>query len=96
MILSKYMYEDIVARREDVGLLISMQEIFGDQIPSGALEYGIKLCDTPAYDYFASFATIPDDAVICIMRPFVIGNNGAQARNQFAIEYFLSIASFGN
>ena len=95
MILSEYMYEDILARRTDVSLLISMKEIYGDQLPADAMEYGIRLRDTGAYDYFASLSTIPDDAVICIMRPFVLGNKDAEQRNQFAIDYFKSIVSFG-
>lgn len=96
MILSEYMYNDLVSRRTDVSLLIPMSEIYGDSVPAGVMSdgYGIRLKQTGAYDYFASLHTIPDDAVICIMRPHVFSNNSAQ-RNQFAIDYFLSIVSFG-
>ena len=94
MILSEYMYNDMLSRREDVPLLLTAGEIFGDNIPESALSHGIKLCDTGAYGYFESFAAIPDDAVLCIMRPFVVGNN-ADA-NEFAIEYFKNIVYFGN
>lgn len=97
VILSEYMYKDVVARRTDVSLLISMSEIYGDDLPEGVMTdgYGIRLKDIEAYDYFASFGTIPDDAVICIMRPFVFGNKGSEQKNQFAIDYFKSIVSFG-
>jgi len=94
MILSEYMYNDMLSRREDVPLLLTAGEIFGDNIPESALSHGIKLCDTGAYGYFESFAAIPDDAVLCIMRPFVVGNN-ADA-NEFAIEYFKNIVYFEN
>lgn len=97
VILSEYMYNDVVARRSDVSLLISMSEIYGDDLPIGVMAdgYGIRLKQTEAYEYFSSFATIPDDAVICIMRPFVFGNGGSEQKNQFAIDYFKSIVSFG-
>ena len=97
VILSEYMYNDIVARRTDVSLLISMQEIYGDDAPEGVMSdgYGIRLKETGAYEYFSSFTTIPDDAVICVMRPFVFGNGNVQEKNQFAINYFVSIVSFG-
>lgn len=97
MILSEYMYEDVVSRRTDVSLFISMEEIYGENLPQGVTAdgYGIRLKETGAYAYFESFKTIPDDAVICIMRPFVIGNGNAEEKIQFATEYFKSIVSFG-
>ena len=98
VILSEYMYRDIVARRTDVSLLIPMNDIYGEDIPAGVMDdgYGIRLKETAAYSYFASLGTIPDDAVICVMRPFVFGNKGSEQKNQFAIEYFKSIVEFGN
>ena len=93
MILSEYMYNDLLSRREDVTLLLSAEEIFGEQMPEGALSHGIKLTETGAYEYFDSFKMIPDDAVLCVMRPFVMGSN--EKVTEFAIEYVKNIVFFG-
>lgn len=97
MILSRYMYDDMVARRAQDGLLVPMSEIYGESMPEGVTSdgYGILLKSTGAYEYFDSFKTIPDDAVICIMRPFVFNASAAADKLPFAIDYFKSIVSFG-
>ena len=97
MILSEYMYHDIVSRRSGDGLLVPMSEIYGENVPAGAMSdgFGIRLTDTGAYKNLASFRAIPDDAVICIKRPFVFNEKANKDAYQFAVDYFKSIVSFG-
>jgi len=98
MILSEYMYDDVVARRANDGLLVPMSEIFGDNLPEGIMAdgYGVRLADTGAYAHFDSFKTVPDDAVICILRPFVFNSGDGGDKYQFAVDYFKNIVSFGH
>ncbi len=97
MILSEYLYGELVSKREEDILLVPMSELFGEELPVGTVSngYGVRLRDTEAYKYFDSFKTIPDDAVICIMRPFVVGVGADKEKYDFATDYFKSIVTFG-
>ncbi len=97
MILSEYLYGELVSKREEDILLVPMSELFGENVPKGTTSdgYGVRLCDTGAYKHFESFKTIPNDAVICIMRPFVFGVGANKDKYQFATDYFKNIVTFG-
>ena len=95
MIVSEYVYGDLVSRREDI-LLKPMSEIFGDELPSGTTAdgYGIKLSECGAYSLDA-FRSLPRDSIICIMRPFVMSGNSNSEKYEKTIGYFKSIVEFG-
>ncbi len=97
MILSEYVYSDLVSRRAEDILLKPMSEIYGDDLPAGTTKdgYGVSLSKTGAYEYLDGVRWIPDDAVICIMRPFVFGKGADEEKYQKAIDYFKSIVEFG-
>ncbi|MGM9644023.1 MAG: hypothetical protein ACI3X1_02950 [Eubacteriales bacterium] len=97
MILSEYLYDELVNRRTDEILLKPMSEIFGDELPTGVTKdgYGIKLSETGAYKYLDGMRSLPDDSVICIMRPFVTGGNKNAEKHEMAVEYFKNIVLFG-
>ena len=96
MILSEYLYYDLVGRRAEDVLLKPMSEIYGDDLPEGTMSdgYGIRLSKTGAYELDA-LAWIPDDAVICIMRPFAFNKGTNEAKYEKSVEYFKSIVEFG-
>ncbi len=98
LILSEYLYNDLVGRRDEDILLTPMSEIFGENMPEGVTAdgYGIKLSKTGAAQNLKGFEFLPDDSVICIMRPFVISGDKGAEKHQRAVEYFKSIAEFGN
>lgn len=97
MILSEYLYGELVSRREEDILLVPMSEIFGKDLPSGTKSdgYGIKLTEIGAYKNLDGLRFLPDDSVICIMRPFVISGNNGSEKYQRAVEYFKTIVEFG-
>lgn len=97
IIVSEYLYNDLVSRRVDDGLLIPLSEIYGDNVPEGAMDdgYGVRLNKTGAYAHFDVFKNLPDDTVICLMRPFFFGKGMDQSRNQFNEEYFKNIVAYG-
>lgn len=96
MILSEYLYYDLVGRRAEDVLLKPMSEIYGDNLPEGTMSdgYGVRLSKTGANELDA-FSWIPDDAVICIMRPFAFNKGASEERHKKAVEYFKSIVEFG-
>ena len=93
MIISEYLYNDMVSKRSD--WLVPMTEIYGDSLPEGAVTYGIRLSEAGVYKNLESFGKVPDDAIICIKRPFVFSTGDQQETFDFAVEYFKSIVAFG-
>ncbi len=98
MIVSEYLYSELVERREDDILLKPISEIFGDDLPRGVTKdgYGIRLTETGAYKNLDAFSFLPADSVICIMRPFSITGDTGKDRHEDAVEYFKNIVEFGN
>ncbi len=98
LILSEYLHGELVARRDEDILLVPMSEIFGDEMPEGVTDdgYGIKLTEIGAYRNLDGMRFLPEDSVICIMRPFVISGNDGNERYQNAVKYFKDIVEFGN
>ncbi len=97
MILSEYMYRDLVGRRTEDILLKPLSEIYGEELPKGAMPdgYGVKLGELGAYEFFEEFKFLPEDAVICIMRPFAMGGSSNEEVYKSSLDYFKAIVDFG-
>lgn len=97
MILSEYLYNDLIGRREEDILIKPLGEIFGDELPKGAMSdgYGVRLSETYAYEFLEGFHFLPEDTVICIMRPYAWGASSDKEAYAAALEYFKSIVTFG-
>ncbi|MBE6646164.1 MAG: hypothetical protein E7611_00820 [Ruminococcaceae bacterium] len=97
MIVSEYVYNDIISRRTDDAVLTHMSDIFGDKLPEGTTPdgYGVMLYKTNAYKDLDGFKWIPDDAIICIMRPFAFKQQKGEEKYANAVEYFKNIVEFG-
>ena len=98
MIVSEYVYSDLVNRRTEDVLLKPMSEIFGEELPEGTTSdgYGVELYKTEVYKSLAGFSWIPDDAVICILRPMAFSKGGNAESYEKDVEYFKSIVNFGS
>ena len=96
MIISEYVYNDLVGRREDDILLKPMSEIFGEDLPEGVTSdgYGVKLSKCGVYSLDA-FRALPKDSIICIMHPFAMSANADSEKYEKALEYFKNIVEFG-
>lgn len=49
-----------------MGIFLSLDEIFGETPDSAIDEYGIRLGDTGAYEYFTALKKLPSDTVVCM------------------------------
>ncbi len=97
MILSDYMYKDLVGRRTEDILLKPLSEIYGESLPEGSMPdgYGVRLGDTKAYKFFEELKFLPEDSVICIMRPFAMGGSSNEETYKNSLDYFRAIVDFG-
>jgi hypothetical protein len=88
LILSKYVYEPM--KSTNPSRLASLSEIYGANLPSGALVdgYGIKLSETEIYKNSTSLQKLGDEYIICICKlPDTASKKQTKIYNE-TLEYF--------
>lgn len=93
-LVSEFLYDNL---KGDGNRLRPLSELFGDELPAGALSdgYGIRLGDTDLYKFFDSLKCLPEDTVICLMRPFALwGESSNDDSYSASVEHFKNIANF--
>lgn len=93
LLIPRELYE----KQGELGRLRSLREIFGEDLPRGAMAdgYGIRLGDTYAYEFFAELQVLPEDTVICLLRPYIHGASSKEERYAVTVELFKNLAKFG-
>ncbi|MBO5415917.1 MAG: hypothetical protein J6A83_04740 [Clostridia bacterium] len=90
--LDPWLYEDIKSKDR----FIKLSDALGYQ-PEGALdEYGIKLCDTALYDSYGAMKVLPEDTVVCLLRPLVVGKSRKEEMYAREKEMFAAIVEFNS
>jgi len=66
-----------------------------DKTPKGAIdEYGVRLGDTDAYMEYDVLKALPADTVVCIMKPYVMGNTSKEKNYNKEKEVFKAIVEY--
>lgn len=89
--------EDLYAKLKDSDVVRTLESVFGEKLPRGAMAdgYGVRLGDTYLYEYSKELQVLPEDSVICLLRPYLVG---ASSKKEFYKEYqqlFVNIVTFG-
>lgn len=89
--VSEYLYKTM----KDEERLLPLSEIFGDELPSGAMNdgYGVKLSESALYERYSSFEYLPKDTIVCIAKPLVWGNSSKEELYTKTKSYFKDILS---
>ena len=88
LLLDSWLYEQL--KSED--RLRPLSEVDGELSAHSADGYGIRLGDTELYQSFGVYQVLPEDTVICLMRPYVIGRSSKTQAYQFEVDTFLRLA----
>ena len=93
LFVSEYLYANLVANDR----VMPLSEVFGDSIPAGATAdgRGVKLSELGIYDYVDAIKVIPEDTVVCILRPYIWGASSNAEKYAHAEELFKKIVTFG-
>ena len=77
--------------------LRSLEEIFGENLPEGALSdgYGVRLGDTYIYEFFPELQTLPANTIICILRPYIHGASSKEEKYSSTVEFYKNLVTFG-
>lgn len=88
-LLEPWLFEELKATNR----LMQLSEVLG-YTPDGADAYGVRLGDLEIYNSYAVLKALPEDTVVCLLRPLVVGNSSdgeyyARERDMFRalIEY---------
>ena len=87
LLLDPWLYEQL--KKED--RLRPLSELGEDLADRSADGYGIRLGDTEQYKSFGVYQVLPEDTVVCLMRPYVIGRSSKAEAYQFEVDTFLSL-----
>ncbi len=74
LLLDKELYESLLANNR----LEKLSDVLGYNPENAMSEYGVCLGDTALYDEFGVMKYIPEDTVVCILRPYVFGKNSKE------------------
>ena len=91
-LLSGWLYEELAARDR----LMKLSDVLGE-IPEGAIsEYGIALGETSLYESYGVMQKLPEDTVICILRPLVVGKSSKEKMYAREKEMFSAMLEYNS
>ena len=93
LFVSEYLYESL----RDNDTLRPMSDLFGENLPEGALAdgYGVRLCDLAIYDFCPELQLLPEDTVVCLKRAHIWGASSNEKTYAALEEFYKSIVTFG-
>ena len=62
--------------------------------PEGSDGYGVRLGDLEIYDSYAVMKVLPEDTVVCLLRPLVVGNSSDEEYYEREIDMFRALVEY--
>ena len=91
LLLDEWLYESLAQN----GRLVDISNVFG-YTPNGEYgKYGIRLGDTSLYSEYGVMRKLPEDTVICLLKPYVMGKSSKEKYYEREERMFEAIVSFG-
>ncbi|MGN1409423.1 MAG: hypothetical protein ACI4XJ_04520 [Eubacteriales bacterium] len=94
-ILAEDQYKAVAAE----GGFLPLSELFGDELPEGAIDgYGVRFCETKLCKFYDSAKIFPDDAVIALRRLSTMsaftGKKKAERKYEYHRDLFITMMNF--
>ena len=92
-LLSEYLFNQL----KSADRLRPVAEIYeGKELPVGVTDdgFGIRIKDTDFYIYNPAAQILPDDMVLCLLRPTVWGGSSNETNYDRSVEFFCAIADY--
>lgn len=88
--LDPWLYESLA----NSDRLKTLTDIFGE-IPDGAVgNFGVRLGDTAMYQYYDVLKILPEDTVICLLKPYVFGETSKEDIYARSVSMFKAVVEF--
>ncbi len=91
IMVDPWLYESLLT----AGRLASIEEALGYMPESAYSQYGVTLGQTEFYSSYGVMQLLPEDTVICLLKPYVFGKNSDGERYEHETEMFRAIISYG-
>ncbi|MBO7311164.1 MAG: hypothetical protein J6U86_07225 [Clostridia bacterium] len=91
LFLDPWLYEELVAADR----LVSLDEALGYTPETAYGEYGVRLGDTALYEQYGVMRLLPEDTVICLLKPYVAGKSSKEKYYAYEKKTFEEIVRFG-
>ena len=91
LFLDPWLYEELVS----AGRLVSLDEALGYTPETAYGEYGVRLGDTALYEQYGVMRLLPEDTVICLLKPYVAGKSSKEKYYAYEKKTFEEIVRFG-
>lgn len=89
LLLDPWLYEAL--RDNSQGVLMELSEVF-EIIPESNLDgYGVRLGDTDIYQEYAALRVLPEDTVICLLRPLLSGKSAKESNYRIEKEMYAAL-----
>ena len=75
-LIDMHLYEKLVSLDKEHIILRPLSEVFADIPQSAVGNYGIKFSETLLYKNSEYLSMLPEDTVLCLTQPFVMGKSG--------------------
>ena len=92
LFLDPWLFEKLVAADR----VARVEDVIGYTPEAACGEYGVRLGDTELYREYGVMQLLPEDTVICILRPYVAGNSSKKeyyAREKAMFEALVTFES---
>ena len=88
--LDPWLYESLA----NSDRLKTLTDIFGE-MPDGAVgDFGVRLGDTAMYQYYDVLKILPEDTVICLLKPYVFGETSKEDIYARSVSMFKAVVEF--
>lgn len=91
-ILDPAIYKDLLENNR----VMKLEEAFGSTHEASSDGYGIKLSDLGIYEAYGAVRVLPEDSVVCILRPTVFGRTSKEAEYANDKKIFSEIIYFSD
>lgn len=95
LFVSEYLYSNLIANDR----VLPLSEVFGDDLPAVAAlmgdGYGVRLGDLDVYDYIDALKVMPEDTMVCILRPYIWGASSKAEKYEYSKSLLRNILLFG-
>ena len=73
--------------------VMDISEVLG-YTPEGSDGYGVRLGDLEIYDSYAVMKVLPEDTVVCLLRPLVVGNSSEEEYYERELDMFRALVEY--
>lgn len=89
--LDPSIYEELKGER-----LMKLSDVLGYETENSFDGYGIKLSELGIYEAYAAVRMLPDDTVVCILKPLVMGKSSKEEMYAREKDMFRAVVEFKN